>query len=55
MTAMTRRSFVGLAAVCAVGAGVGGAGTHSARAGERERCPSCKNKTKKPRLGSERR
>ena len=26
MTAMTRRSFVGLAAVCAVSAGVGGAG-----------------------------
>lgn len=39
MTAMTRRSFVGLAAVCAVGAGVGGAGVAFAGEGELLRPP----------------
>lgn len=42
MTAMTRRSFVGLAAVCAVGAGVGGAGVAFAGEGELLRPPGLK-------------
>lgn len=39
MSAMTRRSFVGLAAVCAVGAGVGGLGTAFAQGDELLRPP----------------